>query len=51
MGALNLYVAFHFPTDLWVNFKLFGATGLMLLFILAQALFLARHIEHGGDGQ
>jgi len=51
MGALNLYVAFHFPTDQWVNFKLFGVTGLMLLFILAQALFLARHVEQGNDKQ
>lgn len=46
MGALNLYVAFNFSTDLWVNFKLFGGTGLMLLFVIGQALFLARHIEH-----
>ncbi|MGH8745276.1 MAG: septation protein A [Burkholderiales bacterium] len=51
MGALNLYVAFHFTRDQWVNFKLFGVTGLMLLFILAQALFLARHVEQGGDKQ
>ena len=49
MGALNLYVAFHFTRDQWVNFKLFGVTGLMLLFILAQALLLARHIEDGGE--
>ena len=46
MGAVNLYVAFHFPTETWVNFKLFGATGLMLVFIVAQGLLLSRHIEH-----
>jgi len=46
MGAANLYVAFHFPTEIWVNFKLFGATGLMLAFIAAQGLVLSRHIEH-----
>ena len=46
MGAANLYVAFHFPTETWVNFKLFGATGLMLVFIVAQGLLLSRHIEH-----
>ena len=51
LGALNLYVAYHFTQNQWVNFKLFGVTGLMLLFILAQALFLARHIEDGGDKQ
>ena len=45
MGALNLYVAYNYPTDLWVNFKLFGGMGLMLLFVVVQALFLARHVE------
>lgn len=47
MGALNLYVAYSYPTDVWVNFKLFGGTGLMLLFTLAQGLYLARHAKHG----
>ncbi|MEO8157795.1 MAG: septation protein A [Betaproteobacteria bacterium] len=46
MGAANLYVAFHFPTETWVNFKLFGGTGLMLAFIVVQGLLLSRHIEH-----
>jgi len=46
MGAANLYVAFNYPTDLWVNFKLFGGMGLMLLFVVAQALVLARYVEH-----
>ena len=45
MGALNLYVAYSFSTDHWVNFKLFGGMGLMLLFVLAQALVLSRFIE------
>jgi intracellular septation protein len=45
MGAANLYVAYNFSTDLWVNFKLFGGMGLMLLFVVAQALFLAKHID------
>src|SRR3954467_4443096 len=40
MGAANLYVAYNFSTDLWVNFKLFGGMGLMLLFVVAQSLFL-----------
>ena len=45
MGALNLYVAYNYPTDLWVNFKLFGGMGLMLVFVVAQALVLARYAE------
>jgi intracellular septation protein len=45
MGTLNLYVAYNFSTDQWVNFKLFGGMGLMLLFVLAQALVLAKYVE------
>ncbi|CDS49801.1 Intracellular septation protein IspA [Polaromonas sp. CG9_12] len=45
MGCINLWVAFNFPTSTWVNFKLFGSMGLMLLFILAQAFFLNKHIK------
>jgi len=44
MGALNFYVAVHYPTETWVNFKVFGGIGLFLLFVLAQGLFLARYI-------
>ncbi len=45
MGIINLLVAFNFSTDDWVNFKLFGATGLTLVFVLAQGLLLSKHIE------
>lgn len=45
MGFLNLWVAFSFSTSAWVNFKLFGGMGLMLVFILAQAFFLNKHIK------
>jgi intracellular septation protein len=45
MGAANLYVAYNFSTDAWVNFKLFGGMGLMLIFVIIQGLFLVRYIE------
>jgi intracellular septation protein len=45
MGALNLVVAFNFSTDTWVNFKLFGGMGLMLVFVLIQGVFLSRYLE------
>jgi intracellular septation protein len=44
MGAINLWVAYTFSTDTWVNFKLFGGIGLMLLFTLAQGLYISRHL-------
>jgi intracellular septation protein len=45
MGALNLVIAFNFPTPVWVNFKLFGGMGLMVLFVMAQTLMLSKHIK------
>jgi intracellular septation protein len=48
MGVLNLLVAYNFSTDDWVNFKMFGGIGLMLLFVLAQAVMLARYVEEKG---
>ncbi len=45
MGAANLFVAFSFPTDTWVNFKLFGGMGLMLAFVVAQSLLLAKYVQ------
>ena len=47
MGFLNLWVAFNFPTSTWVNFKLFGGLGLMLVFVLVQAVYLNKHIKPG----
>lgn len=43
-GSLNLWVAYAFSTDTWVNFKLFGGMGLMLAFVLAQALYISRYL-------
>lgn len=45
LGVANLYVAHNYSTDAWVNFKLFGATGLMFIFILLHAFFLAKYLE------
>ncbi|HUW50405.1 MAG TPA: septation protein A [Sulfuricella sp.] len=45
VGIVNLYVAFNFSTDTWVNFKLFGILGLMLVFVLGQGMLLAKYVE------
>jgi intracellular septation protein len=45
MGAINLWVAHSFDTATWVNFKLFGGLGLMALFVVAQAVWLSRHMK------
>jgi len=45
LGFINLYVAFNYSTDTWVNFKLFGFTGLMLVFVLAQGAWLSKYVD------
>lgn len=48
MGALNLYVAYYYSTDFWVNFKLFGGAGLTVFFIILQAVYLTNHVSDKG---
>ena len=45
MGILNLVIAFNFSTDIWVNFKLFGGMGLLLVFVLIQGMLLSKFVE------
>jgi len=45
MGVANIWVAYSFSTDAWVDFKLYGSIGLMLLFVALQSLMLARYID------
>ncbi len=43
-GLANLYVAFNYSEETWVNFKLFGLLGLTFVFIIGQAFFLSKYI-------
>ena len=51
-GAANLYVAFFYGLemdektrmDIWVNFKLFGLMGMTFVFVIAQGIYLTRHM-------
>lgn len=45
LGIANIYVVYHYSTDTWVNFKLIGIMGLTIIFIMGQALFLARFVQ------
>ena len=45
VGALNLYVIYHYSTNAWVNFKLFGLLSISLIFALCQGIYLGRHIK------
>ncbi|NVK01182.1 MAG: septation protein A [Oceanospirillaceae bacterium] len=45
LGIINIYVAYSFSEEAWVNFKLFGMLGLTLVFILAQGIYISRHAK------
>ncbi len=49
VGCLNLFVAYRFSTDIWVNFKLFGILGCMIVFIVIQGVMLAPYIKDPAD--
>jgi intracellular septation protein len=51
IGILNLYVAFNFAEDTWVNFKLFGILGITFAFVVAQAFYLGRYVEETKAGE
>lgn len=44
-GAINLWVAYGFSEETWVNFKLFGMLGLTLVFIILQSAYLYKYIK------
>jgi intracellular septation protein len=45
MGGLNLFVAYHFSENTWVNFKMFGVLGLLVVFAVGQSLALSKYIK------
>jgi intracellular septation protein len=46
MGCANLFVAYRFSEEIWVDFKLFGMLGLTIMFIIAQGFYLSRHLPN-----
>ena len=44
-GAVNLYVAFSFSEEIWVDFKLFGLLGMTVVFIILQGIYLSSHLQ------
>ncbi len=47
VGALNVYFAFYQSTEMWVDFKVFGVLGLMIVFTLATGAYIYRYLPTG----
>ena len=46
MGLLNIFILYHFSTNAWVNFKLFGLLGGTIIFVLWQTVFIGKHLKN-----
>lgn len=51
MGVVNLYVAYNFSTSTWANFKVFGVTGLMFIFVLGLGLYASKYLPPEEDSK
>ena len=40
LAAANIYIAWNFQESVWVNFKVFGITVAMLIFMIPQVIWL-----------
>ncbi|HAD31633.1 MAG TPA: septation protein A, partial [Methylophaga sp.] len=48
-GFLNIYIAYYYSEETWVNFKLFGSLAITVVFIAGQAIYLSRHINENNS--
>jgi intracellular septation protein len=45
LGTLNIYIVYQYDDAVWVNFKTYGSLGLFVAFMLAQSLWVSRHMQ------
>jgi len=45
MGFANIYVAYNYSISTWATFKVFGLTGLMLVFMIVQGFYIHRNLK------
>ena len=45
LGCINLYIAYYFDNNTWVNFKFYGVTSAIFVFSFLQSIYLARYFS------
>ena len=45
VGSVNIYVAYHFSIETWVNFKVFGVLALTIIFIIVQSIYISKNAK------
>ncbi|HQQ62417.1 MAG TPA: inner membrane-spanning protein YciB [Pseudomonadales bacterium] len=49
VGALNLFVAYHFSEAFWVDYKLWSSIGFTVLISVVTAIIIAPHMQENSD--
>ncbi|PAJ73919.1 intracellular septation protein A [Pseudoalteromonas sp. NBT06-2] len=49
ISGLNIYIAYNFSLDFWVNFKIFGLTGISFVFIFITIMMLFKYLPEESD--
>lgn len=50
-GAINIYIAFNFEQETWVNFKVFGLMGLTFVFAITSIMSLYKYLPQEEDSE
>jgi len=45
LGSINLYIAYHYNNDTWVNFKFYGILSAVFIFSVLQSIYLATYLR------
>lgn len=45
LGGVNIYVAYQFSSNAWVNFKFYGVTSALIIFTILQSIYLAKYLS------
>ena len=51
LGFVNLYVAYSFSTEFWVNFKAWGMTLINIIFLAGVFVYLYRYIRQAEEAK
>lgn len=49
ISALNIYIAYNFSLDFWVNFKVFGLMGITFVCVLATIILLFKYLPEDDE--
>lgn len=44
LGLINIYIAYAFSLEAWVNFKFYGISSALIIFSILQAAYLMRYV-------